>query len=78
MGAMTEQRQKFASQAAPELLQAVRSIADEEGRQLQTVIEEALREYVERKRGERPREQVLAHLQASVERHRDLYRRLAE
>lgn len=75
---MTETRQKFASQAAPELLQAVRSIADEEGRQLQVIIEEALREYVERKRGERPRERVLAHLQASVEQHRDLYRRLAE
>lgn len=54
------------------------AIADEEGRQLQAVIEEALREYVERKRGERPREQVLTYLQASVERHRDLYRRLAE
>jgi hypothetical protein len=75
---MTEPRQKFASQAAPELLQAVRSIADEEGRQLQAIIEEALREYVERKRGERPREQVLAHLQASVQEHRELYRRLAQ
>ncbi|MDQ3974275.1 MAG: hypothetical protein M3276_08060 [Actinomycetota bacterium] len=75
---MTELRQKFASQAAPEVLEALRSIAAEEGRQLQAVIEQALREYVERKRGERPREEVLAHLQASVERHRHLYRRLAE
>lgn len=74
---MAERRQKFASQAAPELLQAVRAIAEEEGRQLQAVIEEALREYVARKRGERPRLQVLAHLQASVERNRELYRRLA-
>lgn len=75
---MSTSRQKFASQADPEVLEAVRSIADEEGRQLQVVIEEALREYVERKRGERPRPEVLAHLQASVERHRELYRRLAE
>lgn len=75
---MTEPRQKFASQAAPELLEAVRSIADEEGRQLQAVIEDALREYVERKRGERPRGHVLAHLEASVASHRELYRRLAE
>lgn len=72
------QRKKFASQAPPALLREVHAIADEEGRQLQAVIEEALREYVERKRGERPRESVLAHLQASVEQHRDLYRRLAE
>ncbi|HWB71669.1 MAG TPA: hypothetical protein VG452_05585 [Egibacteraceae bacterium] len=75
---MADLRQKFASQAAPEVLEALRSIAAEEGRQLQAVIEQALREYVERKRGERPREEVLAHLQASVERHRHLYRRLAE
>lgn len=75
---MPEPRQKFASQAAPEVLEALRSIADEEGRQLQVVIEQALREYIQRKRGERPREEVLAHLQASVERHRQLYRRLAE
>ncbi|MDP8929011.1 MAG: hypothetical protein M3O70_10680 [Actinomycetota bacterium] len=75
---MSDQRQKFASQAAPEVLEAVRSIAEQEGRQLQAVIEEALREYIQRKRGERPRELVLAHLQASVERHRELYRRLAE
>lgn len=75
---MSEPRQKFASQAAPEVLEALRSIADEEGRQLQVVIEQALREYVERRRGERPRQEVLAHLQASVEQHRQLYRRLAE
>jgi hypothetical protein len=75
---MDQQRQKFASQAAPDVLEAVRSIADEEGRQLQAVIEQALREFVERKRGEQPRAAVLAHLEASVERHRDLYRRLAQ
>jgi len=78
MACMTEQRRKFASQAAPDILDAVRAIADEEGRQVQAVIEEALREYVERKRGERPREQVLAHLQASIAENRELYRRLAE
>lgn len=75
---MAEQRQKFASQAPPDLLEAVRGIAEEEGRQFQAVIEEALREYVAHKRGERPREHVLAHLQTSIERHRELYRRLAE
>lgn len=75
---MTEPRQKFASQAAPEVLEAIRAIAEEDGRQVQVVIEEALREYVEHRRGERPRRDVLAHLQTSIERHRDLYRRLAE
>ena len=75
---MSGTRQKFASQARPEILDGVRAIAAEEGRQLQAVIEEALSEYVARKRGERPRQQVLAHLSGSIEQHRDLYRRLAE
>lgn len=75
---MSEHRQRFASQASPEVLAALRSIADDEGRPLGAVIEEALREYIERKRGERPREEMLGHLRASVGRNRDLYRRLAE
>ncbi len=71
-------RQKFATQADPDLLEQVRGIAREEGRQFQAVVEEALREYVDRKRNARPRPEVLAHFEASFERHRELYRRLAE
>jgi metal-responsive CopG/Arc/MetJ family transcriptional regulator len=75
---MTGSRQKFASQAPADLLEEVRRIAREDGRQLQAVIEDALRAYVDERRGQRPRAEVLAHLQASVAEHRELYRRLAE
>jgi hypothetical protein len=75
---MEQARRKFASQADPGLLDAVRAIAAEEGRQFQVVLEEALRDWVERKRDERPRPEVMAHLAASVAAHRELYRRLAE
>jgi hypothetical protein len=75
---MAATREKFASQASPEVLAAVREIAATEGRQLQSVIEDALRDYVERKRGERPREAVLAHLRDSIAEHRTLYERLAQ
>ncbi len=71
-------RQKFATQADPQVLAAVRAIAAEEGRQFQSVVEEALREWIERKRGEAPRREVLAHLAASVQQHRELYRLLAQ
>lgn len=71
-------REKFASQADPELLAEVRAIAEEDGRQLQSVIEDALRGYVAERRGERPRREVLDHLEASVAERRALYRRLAE
>jgi hypothetical protein len=71
-------RRKFASQADPDLLDAVRDVAAEEGRQFQVVLEEAMREWLERKRGDRPRPEVMAHLAGSIAAHRELYRRLAE
>ena len=42
-------REKFSSQAAPEVLNKLRQIAEAEGRQFQAVLDEALREYIERK-----------------------------
>ena len=42
-------RQKFSSQAAPEVLAALHRIAESEGRQFQAILDEALRDYVERK-----------------------------
>jgi metal-responsive CopG/Arc/MetJ family transcriptional regulator len=52
---MTANLQKFASQAPSELLDEVRKIAREDGRQPQAVIEDALRAYVDERRGQRPR-----------------------
>jgi hypothetical protein len=75
---METPRRTFASQADPVLLDAVRDIAAEEGRQFQVVLEEALGEWVERKRGERPRQEVMAHLAGSAAAHRELYHRLAQ
>ena len=71
-------KQKFSSQLDADLLADVRAISKEEGRQLQSVLYEALTEWVERKRGLRPRSEVLAHLKDSMARNRSLYRRLAE
>lgn len=70
--------QKFSSQARPELLEEVRAIASEEGRQFQAVLDEALAEWVARKRGDAPRPEVLGHLKASIARHRKLYEELAK
>lgn len=41
-------REKFSSQASPDTLAALRRIAQAQGRQFQVVLEEALRDYVER------------------------------
>jgi hypothetical protein len=77
LATMETPRRTFTSQADPVLLDAVRDIAAEEGRQFQVMLEEALGEWVERKRGQRPRPEVVAQLVGSVAAHRDLYRRLS-
>ena len=70
-------REKFSSQASPELLAAVREIAREEGRHFQAVLEEAMREYIENRAKEKLRASVMAHFQASVEKNRRLGEMLA-
>ncbi len=74
---MAPHRQKFSSQAEENLLRSLREIAKAEGRQFQIVLEEAMREYIERKSGERPKEAVMARFRASVERNRRLGELLA-
>ena len=44
----TNVREKFSSQASPEVLAELRKVAVAQGRQLQAVLEEAMREYIER------------------------------
>ena len=75
---MVAQREKFSSQASPELLAAVRDVARQEGRHFQAVLEDALKEYLENRVRERPRAAVMAHFQASVERNRRLGELLAK
>lgn len=75
---MAVAREKFASQADPELLAGMRSAAESEGRQLQAVLEDAMREYLERRSASRPRPQVIAALAESIAEFDELYERLAK
>lgn len=70
--------EKFTSQAAPELLAAMRGIAQREGREFEEVLEEAMAGYIESKNRENVRPEVKALYQASVQRHRRLYELLAQ
>ena len=70
-------RQKFSSQAEPKLLEGVRQIARAEGRPLRSVVEDAMRQYIESHSPEKSRPEVMAHFQASVERNRRLGELLA-
>jgi hypothetical protein len=71
-------RRKFASQADPKILDDLKEIAASEGRQFQSVVEEAFTDYVARKKGGKPRPDVMAHLKASIARNAELYRKLAK
>ena len=71
-------RLKYSSQAAPELLSAMREIARGEGRQFQAVMEEAIQEYIANRSRQAPGSEVMAHFRASVERNRRLMELLAD
>lgn len=71
-------REKFSSQASPEVLAALRQIAESQGRQFQAVLDEALRDYIDRQQKERPRRHVVSAFAASVEEFDSLYSELAK
>lgn len=76
--ATTPQREKFSSQASPDVLLALRQIAETQGRQFQAVLDDALREYIDRQQKERPRRHVMAAFASSLEEFDHLYRELAK
>lgn len=71
-------REKFATQVDADVLAAIRSLAQNEGRQIQALVDEALVDLIEKRRHGRPRSHVMAAYQASHEHYADLYKKLAE
>ncbi len=71
-------RRKFATQVDAELLSAVKGLAKKEGRQVQSLVDEALADLVEKRRLARPRQHVMAIYRGSVDRYGTLYKKLAE
>jgi hypothetical protein len=76
--AMSAIREKFATQVNSEILSAVRSLADKEGRQLQVLVEEALADLIEKRKKATPRAHVMGVYLASHEKYAPLYKKLAE
>jgi predicted transcriptional regulator len=74
----TTAREKFSSQAAPDVLLAMRRIAESQGRQFQAMLDDALRDYIDRQQRERPRRQVMAAFASSLDDFDHLYRELAK
>ena len=71
-------REKFSSQAAPELLSKMREIARRDGRHFQSVLEDAMRNYIEGEAQANVRPEMMAHFRASLEKNRRLFELLAK
>jgi metal-responsive CopG/Arc/MetJ family transcriptional regulator len=71
-------REKFATQVDRDLLAEIRKIAKDEGRQLQSIIEDALRAHVEERSKAKPRRHVMDAYRSSVSRYDALYEKLAK
>ena len=71
-------REKFSSQAAPELLTKMREVAHIEGRHFQSVLEDAMRMYIEDKNRQESGSEFMTHFYASLERNRLLGELLAK
>jgi hypothetical protein len=78
MEALMSEMVKFASQVDAELLGKVRDIAKAEGRQIQGLLDEALRDFVEKRLAEGPQPDAMALHRLSMTRYRSVYERLAK
>jgi len=75
---MPHSREKFATQVDSEVLAAVRTLAQNEGREVQALVEEALVDLIEKHSRPEPRAHVMDAYHASHERYAPLYKKLAE
>ncbi len=75
---MSDKREKFATQMDKDLLAELRALAKAQGRQIQSVVEEAVEQYVHEHDGVRMRPAVKRAYERSIERFDPLYEKLAK
>jgi len=75
---MAKGREKFATQVNSEILAALRTLAEKEGRQLQALVDEALADLIDKRMNGRARSHVMGAYLASHEKYSPLYKKLAE
>ena len=69
---------KLSFNVPPELLGALNQLAASQGRQLQAILEDALREYLEREQRDHPRQHVISEFASSLNEFDELYKDLAK
>lgn len=75
---MVTTKELFTGRAARELLAAMRSIAQAEGRDFEAALEDAIQEYIANRGESKIRSEVMAHYRSSVEKNHLLGKLLAQ
>ena len=75
---MSNPLKKFSPQADLYLLEELKSIAKKEGKQFQSLVDEAFRELIEKRKNEKPRNHVMKAFLQSTEEYDSLYEKLAK
>lgn len=75
---MSDRREKFATQLSSDVLAELRTLAKDEGRQLQALVEEAVTKLIDERKQMRARSHVMAAYQTSHGRYASLYKELAK
>jgi hypothetical protein len=70
--------EKFSSQAEPEILYAVKTLAKHEGKLFQSLVNEALMDLLEKRKQTKPRRFVMEQFQSSLNDYDALYDRLSQ
>lgn len=69
---------KFGAQADEELLKKVRNLADKENTKLYSLINEAFKDLIEKRKEARPRKAIMEKFAESLEEYDSLYKKLAK
>ena len=75
---MPQTREKLVTQVSAAILSAVRRLAQDEDRQIQTLVDEALADLIEKHQQTKPRARVMRAYLASHKKYGPLYKKLAE
>jgi len=75
---MTKKREKFSTQMDSELLKELKYLAKSEGRQIQSIVEEAVEEYVAQDSGYKMHPTIKKAYAKSIKRFDPLYEKLAK
>jgi hypothetical protein len=71
-------QQQFVTQLDSDVLASVRNMAQEEGRKIDDLVEEALRDLIQKRQHPGPRPDVIAAYMGSHKKFATLYKKLAE